>query len=189
MSVTWSPDSLDQLQAIVDYLAGVRPSLAAALAGRVTARVDLLDGQPLLGAEVPEYRDPPCAKSWSRRTASSTGFSGRVSASASTTAPSNYPAPRRAEPVSFPPRQESAMSTTQLPITPAAPELAPAPAPRRTVKELARRLVEHLPEDATWEHVLARVEVFQMIERGIAEADAGNLVSQEEVERMFGVPR
>ena len=58
MSVAWSQGALDEFRAVLDYLARVRPTSAAGLAGRIDTRVDLLDGQPLLGAEVPEYADP-----------------------------------------------------------------------------------------------------------------------------------
>jgi plasmid stabilization system protein ParE len=46
------------LQAIRDYLARSSPGYAQALAGRIVARTQALDGQPLFGAEVPEYADP-----------------------------------------------------------------------------------------------------------------------------------
>lgn len=58
MSVTWSETAADQLQAIRDYLARSSPGYAQTLAGRVVARTEALDGQPQLGAEVPEYGDP-----------------------------------------------------------------------------------------------------------------------------------
>lgn len=58
MSVTWTATAADQLQAVRDYLARSSPGYAQALAGRIVARADALDGQPLSGAEVPEYGDP-----------------------------------------------------------------------------------------------------------------------------------
>lgn len=58
MSVTWAQTAVDQLQAIRDYLARSSPGYAQALAGRIVARAQALDGQPRLGAEVPEYGDP-----------------------------------------------------------------------------------------------------------------------------------
>ena len=58
MSVTWTETATGQLQAIRDYLARSSPGYAQALAGRIVARTEALDGQPLLGAEVPEYGDP-----------------------------------------------------------------------------------------------------------------------------------
>ena len=58
MSVTWTETATSQLQAIRDYLARSSPGYAQALAGRLVARTQKLDGQPRLGAEVPEYGDP-----------------------------------------------------------------------------------------------------------------------------------
>jgi toxin ParE1/3/4 len=58
MSVTWTETAATQLQAIRDYLARSSPGYAQALAGRIVARTQTLDGQPLIGAEVPEYGDP-----------------------------------------------------------------------------------------------------------------------------------
>ena len=58
MSVTWAVTAADQLQAVRDYLARSSPGYAQALTGRIVARADALDVQPLSGAEVPEYGDP-----------------------------------------------------------------------------------------------------------------------------------
>lgn len=58
MSVTWTEAASAQLQAIHDYLAQSSAGYAQALAGRVVARTEALDGQPRLGAEVPEYGEP-----------------------------------------------------------------------------------------------------------------------------------
>ena len=58
MSVAWAETAADQLQAARDYLARSSPGYAQALAARIVARTEALDGQPLSGAEVPEYGDP-----------------------------------------------------------------------------------------------------------------------------------
>jgi toxin ParE1/3/4 len=58
MSVVWTQTATDQLQAIRDYLARSSPAYAQTLAGRIVTETEALDGQPLLGAEVPEYGDP-----------------------------------------------------------------------------------------------------------------------------------
>jgi len=58
MSVTWTETAAAQLQAIRDYLARSSPGYAQALTGRIVARTETLDSQPLLGAKVPEYGDP-----------------------------------------------------------------------------------------------------------------------------------
>lgn len=58
MSVAWSETAADQLRAAHDHLARTSPGHALALAERIVSRTVALNGQPLLGAEVPEYGDP-----------------------------------------------------------------------------------------------------------------------------------
>ena len=58
MSVTWTETATGQLQAIRDYLARSSPGYAQALAGRLIARTEALNGRPFYGAEVPEYGSP-----------------------------------------------------------------------------------------------------------------------------------
>ena len=58
MSVAWTQTATDQLQAVRDYLALSSPGYAQALAGRIVTCTEALDGQPLLGSEVPEYGNP-----------------------------------------------------------------------------------------------------------------------------------
>ena len=45
--------------------------------------------------------------------------------------------------------------------------------------------LRELPEDATVEDAMERLYVLSKIERGLADADAGRTVPQEEVERLF----
>jgi plasmid stabilization system protein ParE len=58
VSVTWTETATAQLIAARDYLARSSPGYAQAIAARVVARTETLDGQPLSGAEVGEYGDP-----------------------------------------------------------------------------------------------------------------------------------
>lgn len=48
------------------------------------------------------------------------------------------------------------------------------------IKSAARRLVDSLPESATWDDLAYEVYVRQAIEAGLADADAGRLVSHED---------
>jgi predicted transcriptional regulator len=57
------------------------------------------------------------------------------------------------------------------------------------VKEEARRLVEKLPEDATWDDVMHEIYVRQSIEAGLADAEAGRLTSVEDVRSKFGLSK
>jgi len=55
------------------------------------------------------------------------------------------------------------------------------------VKADAHRIIDDLPEDATWDDVMYRIYVRQSIEAGIKDADNNNVVDVEEVRRRFGL--
>ncbi len=55
------------------------------------------------------------------------------------------------------------------------------------IKDEARRLVEQLPEDASWEDLIYRIYVRQAIEAGLADAREGRTVSVADVRRQFGL--
>lgn len=52
-----------------------------------------------------------------------------------------------------------------------------------TAKEEIRRMLDTLPDDATWEDVQYSIYVRERIERGRREADEGKVIDQEEIER------
>ena len=52
-----------------------------------------------------------------------------------------------------------------------------------SVKEIARRTIENLPEDAEWDEVIERITLNSAISRGLAQLDAGEGISVEEIER------
>lgn len=55
------------------------------------------------------------------------------------------------------------------------------------IKDEARRLVENLPENSTWEDLMEQIYVRKAIEAGLADADAGRTVPLEEVRQRFGL--
>lgn len=57
------------------------------------------------------------------------------------------------------------------------------------LKEEAVRIVESLPDDATWDDLMYAIYVRQAIEEGMAESDAGLGVTSEEVRRKFGLDK
>ncbi len=61
--------------------------------------------------------------------------------------------------------------------------------PAATVKEEILRLVERLPEDATWEDVQYQIYFRQTIEAGLADSTAGRIVPQDEARRRFTLER
>ncbi len=60
--------------------------------------------------------------------------------------------------------------------------------PTSNVKQEARRLVDDLPEDATWEDLMYRIYVRQVIEAGIEDSEASRTVDVKEVRARFGLP-
>jgi hypothetical protein len=59
--------------------------------------------------------------------------------------------------------------------------------PTRTLKEEALRIIEGLPDDATWEDLQYEVYLRQSIEAGLKAAWEGRVVSSEEVRRRLGL--
>jgi hypothetical protein len=57
------------------------------------------------------------------------------------------------------------------------------------VKSEAQRIVEQLPEDASWEDLMYRIYVRQAIEAGLKDAESGDTVPVVEVRRKFGLPQ
>lgn len=56
------------------------------------------------------------------------------------------------------------------------------------IKEQARRLLENLPDSATWEDLIYQIYVRQAVEAGIRDSDQGKTVDVKEVRRRFGLP-
>ena len=55
------------------------------------------------------------------------------------------------------------------------------------VKEETERLVQELPEDATWDDLMRRIYVRQAIEAGLEDSDAGRTMDVKEVRKKFGL--
>lgn len=54
-----------------------------------------------------------------------------------------------------------------------------------TVKEEARKLVDSLPESATWDDLMYELYVRQKIETGLRAAEEGRVVAHEQVKQRF----
>ncbi len=55
------------------------------------------------------------------------------------------------------------------------------------IKEEARRLIENLPDDSTWEDLMYQIYVRGTIETG-ADSEAGRVTDVEKVRDEFGLP-
>ncbi len=54
-----------------------------------------------------------------------------------------------------------------------------------TVKTQARKIVEKLPESATWQDLIHEIEVRQRIDEGLRDIEEGRTTPHEEVRRRF----
>jgi predicted transcriptional regulator len=55
------------------------------------------------------------------------------------------------------------------------------------VKQEARRLVDNLPENATWDDLMYEIYVRQAIDAGLADREAGRTLDVKEVRAKFGL--
>jgi predicted transcriptional regulator len=55
------------------------------------------------------------------------------------------------------------------------------------IKQEARRLIDKLPDDATWDDVMHEIYVRQAVEAGLADSEAGRLTNVEDVRAKFSL--
>jgi hypothetical protein len=56
-----------------------------------------------------------------------------------------------------------------------------------TIKDEARRLIDCLPDDATWEDLQYEIYVRQAIEAGLKDSREGRTVPLDEARKQFGL--
>ncbi len=56
------------------------------------------------------------------------------------------------------------------------------------IKQEARRLIDKLPENSTWDDLMYEIYVRQVVEAGLADSQAGKVSSVQEVRAKFGLP-
>ena len=59
----------------------------------------------------------------------------------------------------------------------------------KNIKEEARRLIDNLPEDSTWDDLMYEIYVRQAVESGLSDSEAGRVFSVEEVRSKFGLQK
>ena len=57
------------------------------------------------------------------------------------------------------------------------------------IKEEFRRILDNLPEQASWDDLIYSIYVRQSIETGIKDSDDGRTVDVKEVRKKFGLPK
>ena len=58
-----------------------------------------------------------------------------------------------------------------------------------TIKDEAKKLIEQLPDGATWDDVMHQIYVRQAIESGLADSEAGRTTDVSQVRERFGLPQ
>ena len=56
------------------------------------------------------------------------------------------------------------------------------------VKEEATRLIQDLPDNATWDDLMQKIYIRQAIEAGLEDSEAGRTTDVKEVRKKFGLP-
>lgn len=59
--------------------------------------------------------------------------------------------------------------------------------PPSSIKDDAQRLVDELPDDATWGDIMHRIYVRQAIESGLDDSEAGRTTSVDELRAQLGL--
>ena len=59
--------------------------------------------------------------------------------------------------------------------------------PPQDVKQQARKLVEDLPEDITWDDLVYEVITRREVENGLADSQAGRATPVDDVAKEFGI--
>ncbi|HLP91415.1 MAG TPA: hypothetical protein VK184_22885 [Nostocaceae cyanobacterium] len=59
----------------------------------------------------------------------------------------------------------------------------------KNLKEEARRLIDNLPDNFTWDDLIYEIYVRQAIEAGLNDSKAGKVFSIEEVKAKFGLEK
>lgn len=59
----------------------------------------------------------------------------------------------------------------------------------RSIKEEARRLIDKLPENSTWDDLMDEIYVRQTIEAGLADSEVSKVTSVEQVRAKFGLSK
>lgn len=60
--------------------------------------------------------------------------------------------------------------------------------PTMIIKEEAHKIIDRMPEDATWDDLMHEIYVREVIERGLADSKAGRTKDVKEIRAKFGLP-
>ena len=60
--------------------------------------------------------------------------------------------------------------------------------PTMIIKEEAHRIVDRMPANATWDDLIHEIYLREMIERGLADSNAGRTRDVKEIREKYGLP-
>jgi hypothetical protein len=58
----------------------------------------------------------------------------------------------------------------------------------QSIKEEAYRLLDNLPDKATWDDLMHQIYVRKIIEAGLKDSEAGRTIDVKQVRKRFGLP-
>jgi DNA-binding transcriptional regulator YiaG len=58
-----------------------------------------------------------------------------------------------------------------------------------TVKKEAKKIVERLPEDSSWDDLMHQIYVRQSIESGLKDSQAGRLTDVKDIRKEYGLKK
>jgi predicted transcriptional regulator len=58
----------------------------------------------------------------------------------------------------------------------------------RSIKDEARRIIDQLPESASWDELMEQIWIRQSIEAGVADSEANRTTTVEEIRESYGLP-
>ncbi|NES82759.1 MAG: hypothetical protein F6K10_15895 [Moorea sp. SIO2B7] len=59
----------------------------------------------------------------------------------------------------------------------------------KNIKQEAKRLIDKLPDNSTWDDLMYEIYVRQAIESGLSDSETGKIISVEEVKAKFGLQK
>ncbi len=57
-----------------------------------------------------------------------------------------------------------------------------------SIRSEAHRIVDELPDDATWDDLMYHLQVRQCIEAGLLDSEQGRVLSEEQLDTRMGLP-
>lgn len=60
--------------------------------------------------------------------------------------------------------------------------------PTAMTKDQAHKLIDNMPNNASWDDLIYEIYVREVIEEGLADSSAGKVLGVEELRRQYGLP-